>query len=476
MTPSPRAQAVLAAARRGEYAAAFRALLPAHRVRWPRLDSFYDFTGDQDLLAENPRHPRLGAAELKTVLRALDALPAAAARELLSSYAFLCASRYLPAARRAASAHRQGERAQGALLEACALWLQCDAKRSRRWLAPALERAEEAVAALPRRPALLLRCQIFFELERHGEGLADLARILRQDPGDAAARVGRADGLADLGRYPAALRELGRLHRKGPVPWWLFAQRGRLLGLCGRLGAALRELDAALRRRPRHGALLAWRAEVLRKLGRLAGSRRDLDRALALEPDNAFARECRGRLLLTLGQTRAALEDLGRACRLDPARCLAFAWRGEARLRLGLLRGAWRDFERVYPLEPMNFWNSDRAAEGRLPGPQERRDCYRRALDAAVRRVPRDGVAWLLRGRDRAATGQERRALSDLSRAHGLLKEEPAGLRAAALAWRGRAWLRLGRRGRAAADLRTACALQPGAARWSAWLSEALAA
>ena len=336
MTPSPRAQAVLAAARRGEYAAAFRALLPAHRVRWPRLDSFYDFTGDQDLLAENPRHPRLGAAELKTVLRALDALPAAAARELLSSYAFLCASRYLPAARRAASAHRQGERAQGALLEACALWLQCDAKRSRRWLAPALDRAEEAVAALPRRPALLLRCQIFFELERHGEDLADLARILRQDPGDAAARVGRATA-SRPGPLSRRLEGAGAASPQRTGPLVAVRPARPFAGPLRRLGAALRELDAALRRRPRHGALLAWRAEVLRKLGRLAGSRRDLDRALALEPDNAFARECRGRLLLTLGQTRAALEDLGRACRLDPARCLAFAWRGEARLRLGAL-------------------------------------------------------------------------------------------------------------------------------------------
>ena len=86
------------------------------------------------------------------------------------------------------------------------------------------------------------------------------------------------------------------------------------------------------------------------------------------------------------------------------------------------MRGAWRDFERVYPLEPMNFWNSDRAAEAACPAP-ERRDCYRRALDAAVRRPARRWVGSCAGATVRRPV--ERRALSDLSRAHGLLKEPP---------------------------------------------------
>lgn len=449
-------------ASRGEFHSALAVLAPSLRRRLPRLDSFYDFVADQDLLTDNPRHPALTAAEEARARRGLARLKARPLRDALTSYALLCARRYPEAASRAAAARVP-------ILEACALWLQGDARRSRRWLARALDCAELAVALSPSRASWLLRAQIRFEFEDNEKGLADLARILRRDPGDLAVRVGRSEILADLYRYRPAARELRRAARGGPAPWWFYAQRGRLRGMCGLLKPSLRDFDEALRRRPKRGAVRAWRAEVLRKLGRLEDARRDLDLATAHAPRYAFAWECRGRLRLMLGEPAAALRDLERACRLDPTHTLAFAWRGEARLRLGRLAGAWADFERIYPLEPSNVWNADDAAEGRLPARAARLASYWRTLDAAAARG--DAAAYLLRGRARATTGREREAIADLTRARPRL---PPALRGAALAWRGRARMNLGETAVAARDLSAAVALDPGTRRWKAWLGTAL--
>lgn len=424
---------------RGDFGAALGALAPLLRRRLPPLDAFYDFVGDQDLLFDNPGHPALTAAERARAARGLARLPPGPAKDLLTSYSLLCARRYAPAARLAASVHAGDYAAKASLLEACALWLLGDSRRSEQWRARALERADRAVALDPSRTALLLRAQIRMELEDNKGGLADLARILKRDPADLSARIGRVEAWADQYRLGPAEKELERIRKLRAARWWFYAQRGRLRGMCGRLEPALKDFNEAVRRQPRRGALRAWRGEVLRKLGRLSECRADLDRAAVLEPRYAFTWEIRGRLQLMLGRPGPALRDLERACRLDPARTMAFAWRAEARLRLGRLRGAWSDLERVYPLEPLSFWNDDRAAEGRLPGRAERQDSYWRSLDAAVNRARSDGVAWLIRGRAYATAGRGREAVSDLTRAAALLDGASASLRGAAKAWRGRA-------------------------------------
>lgn len=423
----------------GDFHAALAALAPSLRGSLPPLEAFYDFVGDQDLLFDNPGHPSLSKPQTAQAARALRRLKPGPARGLLAAYLLLCGRRYARAARTAASVRGGRHDAPAALLEACALWLLGDSRRSPRWRAQALERADRAVALAPTRRALLLRAQIRMELEDNKGGLADLGRMLRRDPSDLSARIGRVEALADQYLLAPAERELERILRIRPARWWFYAQRGRLRGVCGRLEPALRDFDEAVRRQPRRGAIRAWRGELLRKLGRLSESRAELDRAAALEPRYAFTFESRGRLLLMLGLPRQALADLERACRLDPARTLAFAWRAEARLRLGLLRGAWRDLERVSPMDPLNFWNADGAVDGPLPGREERRASYWRALDAAVRRASGDGTAWLLRGRGLLTAGRGREALSDLARARRLLARAPAPLRDSAREWHARA-------------------------------------
>jgi tetratricopeptide (TPR) repeat protein len=426
-------------AARGDFHAALTALAPSLRRRLPPLEAFYDFVGDQDLLFDNPGHPSLTEAEKKKAERGLRRLKPGPARSLIGAYALLCARRYAEAARAAAAIVDAAHEAHASLLEACALWLLGDSRRSPRWRARALERAERAATLEPSRRALLLRAQIRMELEDNRGGLEDLGLMLRRDPKDLSARIGRVEALADQYLLAPAERELERILKIRPARWWFYAQRGRLRGVCGRLDSALSDFDEAVRRQPRRGAVRAWRGELLRKLGRLGESRAELGRAAALEPRYAFTFECRGRLLLMLGLPRLALADLERACRLDPARTLAFAWRAEARLRLGRLRGAWADLERVHPMDPLNFWNADDAVDGPLPDRARRHASYWRALDAAVSRAAGDGTAWLLRGRGLLTAGRGKEALSDLACARRLLARAPAPLRDSAREWHDRA-------------------------------------
>lgn len=464
------ADRVDSALNRGDFAAALRLVaprLPRGRLA-PRVDSFYTFVGDQDLLPADPRRP-LTREELALARAGLSGLTGPR-RQILSGYALLCARRHRQARRIfAEQARSRPADPLPPLLEACALWLQGDRERVRHYLPQALARAERAVELASSREALLLRAQIRFEHEDNEGGLKDLSRLLRLYPNDVSTRIGRAEIFADLHRYPQALRDLNWVRRRRGSSWWLFAQRGRLRGMCGKPALALKDFDRAICLRERHGALYSWRAEVLRKLGRYALARRDAGLAVSLEPGYAFGWEISGRLKLMTGEARGAFKDLDSACRLDRAHSLAFAWRAEAAWKLGRWRTAWEDFERIYPLNPLNTWNASGLREGQIPSRASRVLAFENDLDLAVARSADEAVVWILRGRLRILRGLVAPGLADLARALDL-----SGPPGAALGWRGWARLREGDPRGAESDLREAVRQAPGNPRWRAWRGSAL--
>lgn len=464
-------QRALSLARNGRYAASLGLLAPdlARRLA-PGLGRFYDFSGDQDLISDNPRHPNLTPQEWKRLRRKLRLLPESPEKNCLLAFAGLCARRYAQTSHILRRLRRRyPSRPDLALLEAACLWLLGDKERSRRHLPQALAAAQQAAAQRPCREVLLLRAQILFEFEDKKGGLRDLERILRADPKDVSARLGKVEGLADSFLYGPALKEIGKLLSLRPKSWWRLAQRGRVRGMCGRLRQALDDFDEAIRRRPGHGALYAWRAEVRRKLGRLQQARQDLEAAVRLAPRYAFGWELSGRLKLLAGEPRQALKDLQKACHLDRGRLLCFAWRGEAQFKLGRLRRAWADFERIFPLHPMSTWNPPESTAGSPTPSRHRQEALWREIDELVRKRSTESAAWLLRGGLKSAAGLESEGLRDLTKALALCPFQSNRLRAAALGWRGRAIYKLGAYARACANLAQAVKLQPRRPLWRAW-------
>jgi tetratricopeptide (TPR) repeat protein len=467
---------VLSLARRGRYPAALSRLDPKLSGRLPPdIASFYAFSGDQDLISENPRHPALTPREFGRLEHKIGRLPPSLEKECLTAYARICAHRYAQARKKLSvlgSRHPADPRL--ALLEGLCLWLLGDKERTRRHLPKALAAADRAVFLRPSRQTLLLRAQVRFEFEDKNSGLRDLEKILKLHPNDLSALLGRVEGLADSFRYRPALKAIDQVLALRPGRWWALAQRGRLKGMCGRLPQAVRDFDEAIRRRPDRGALYAWRAEVLRQLGRYADARLDLDKALSRDASYAFGWELSGRLRLMMGQPQSALPELERACRLDPGRLLCFAWRAEARLKLGRLRQAWDDLERVYPLHPLQTWNTGQAREGAPCSRGQRQASLWKNLDDLIRRFPGESAAWLLRGRLKSAAGREMESLADLTRALQLCPSGEAWPRPAILGWRGRTMLQLGACEKALPDLAAAAALDPRSPRWGAWHGIAL--
>lgn len=448
--------------------AALRRLVPGLPRALPaRIDDFVRFTPDQDLSTRRPWRRALGFQDLTRIRGELSRkLPEGVERDLLEAYAEIGAGLYAEAAERLSRrAVLAPSDARLALLEALALWLLGDERRTPRFLPRAFARVEAAVAADPSDAALRLDAQVRLEFEDTEGALADLGTLLRRRPRDLSALLGRAEAFADDMRLAEALSDLATAG-EGRPSWWLSAQRGRVHGVCGRPAEALADLDAAIRRRPGHGPLLCWRAEVLRRLGRLVEARRDLDRAIELGPEYPLSWETRGRLSLIEGGPEAALRDLDEACRLDAAHSLSFAWRAEARIRLGRLEQALEDAERVYPLELRRSWNGPAGADGRM-----REDLFWREVDALPERYPERAAAWLLRGLSSAPTERWKEGLADLSRAAAL--DESA--RPAALAWRGYCALLAGAARAAERDLAESCRLAPSV-RWTAWHGQALAA
>jgi tetratricopeptide (TPR) repeat protein len=80
----------------------------------------------------------------------------------------------------------------------------------------------------------------------------------------------------------------------------------------------------------------------------------------------------------------------------------------------------------------------------------------------------------MLRGRAFVSAGRTTEAQSDLTRALRRLDSRQASLKAAALAWRGRARMSYGDTDKALTDLRAAARLAPGMTRWQAWLGTVL--
>ncbi len=438
---------------------------PFARGLWPsRLTELYDFVGEQDLIGCRVRRHVLAPGSHRRVRSALGKVAPGPRREWLLGYAALCAGRYALALKHLAGAQVLP---RARLLKAAAYWLRGDRERSRRWLPQALAAADAAVGACgPTREALLLRAQIRFEFEDNAGGLADLGKILRADPMDLRARIGRAEVLGDLYDYAGACREMAKVLAARPGAWWALAQRGRLRGMCGKPEGALRDLGAAIARRPACGALYSWRAEVLRRVGRHGEALADCSEAIRRDPGYAFSWELRGRLRLARGEPRPALGDLSRACLLDPSHQMAFAWRAQARLELGLSKGAWEDLDRVFPMDPGGFWIAT--------GP-DRQGALRQDIEAALARRPRDPWARLLRGRWHALAGRWAGALGDLTSGVRLAEGRDPKASAAGRRWRGWVLGRLGRGWAAEAELGLAAKLDARDRQARCWRAQVLA-
>ncbi len=298
--------------------------------------------------------------------------------------------------------------------------------------------------------------------------------------------VARANLFSQLNRYADALADWSYALNLEPHNPILLAGRARTLTNQGQFIPALKAYTQALELSPEQAGFYFERAEVLVELMRTRQAIDDLNRAIELSPEKGHYYLLRGTLLKG-EEPDLALEDLSHALRLRPD--LAQAWRERALLLLNHqdLAGALNDYRQAVGLEPNEVGHLDCAAvaealgktemalrhlnqaliinsqsvEARLDRAQlllrqEQWAAAKADLDLALELDPHPIIPWLLRAEACFQLGLWTAAASDASRA--LVRDSSVAL---AYYFRGMSYYKMKTFEQAEADLKRYLSLNP---------------
>jgi len=212
-------------------------------------------------------------------------------------------------------------------------------------------------------------------VDPHAEAAETATERLRRLAGDAAARGRRAEAEELYGQ----LLELEPTHLEGRI------ELARLHEGHGDTDEAYRQLSEAVRLHPDHADPLVARGAFLARLKRHPEAEADLHRAIRLTPDVADPHFELGFALWRKGLAVEAAECLRRAAALAPGRADAEHYLGESLHQIGDDVGALVALERAAALDggnPKPLQLMGRVLD-RLGRPEEAREMYRRAREAA---------------------------------------------------------------------------------------------
>jgi tetratricopeptide (TPR) repeat protein len=214
-------------------------------------------------------------------------------------------------------------------------------------------------------------------VDPHAEATETRAERLLRLARDAVRQNRRSDALEAFGE----LLELDSGHVEGRI------ELARLYEHEGDLDEALRHLDEAVRLCPERPAPLIARGAFLARLKRHPEAEADLHRATRLSPELADGYFELGFALWRKGLAAEAADHLRRAALLAPDRADAEYYLGESLHQVGDDAGALAALERAAALDagnPKPLQLMGRVLD-RLGRPDEAREMYRRAREAAPR-------------------------------------------------------------------------------------------
>lgn len=290
------------------------------------------------------------------------------------------------------------------------------------------------------------------EKQMDGLLLADYDRALSANPDDAAARLGRANLLAQAGdeRALADYAESVRLRPDDPA---VLRRRAQFYLGRGDLDEALADLGHAVELAPDAAENWSLRAGAHARRGDHAAAAADYGEAIRLAPKDESAWFGRANAHYCNRDYEAAIADYTAVLRLDPKHVWAYGNRGKARALCGEHDKAVADFTQLLRIDPENaraWW--DRALSLWELG---RRDEALADYDRAAERGP-CAALFNDRGLARAARGEHEQAVAEFTRAHEL---EPESCHP--LMYRGNSYSDMGELEKALADLDEAARLGP---------------
>jgi tetratricopeptide (TPR) repeat protein len=180
----------------------------------------------------------------------------------------------------------------------------------------------KAIMAAPKTahgPILASRSEVFLELQRWEEALADLDQALSQGPPSAALWNNRGLAQGALKRFDEALESYARAALLSPGSGEIYNNRGDALRELRRFDQALVSFERALTLNPADWRALNNRATTLSQMGRFEDAIACYSQALAVNPDIPASLYARGNLYWSKKAMLApALADLDRLAAVAP--------------------------------------------------------------------------------------------------------------------------------------------------------------
>jgi tetratricopeptide (TPR) repeat protein len=228
------------------------------------------------------------------------------------------------------------------------------------------------------------RARLQVAMHRPAEAIADLTRLLQQQPGDSSAYFDRAVLHQRLGRYEDALRDYDAAIQWSPPYPASYLNRARCLVTLGRQDDALADFDRVLVLSPSHSGALFDRARLRFNQGHLDAARTDAETGLRFSPANARLLCLYGLLDLKDKRLDRAYESFTKAIQAEPSSADAWANRATVLFRQGELDSAIADLTHALGLGESAdaFYNRGRIFEAQGKWTEAIQD-YSRALGLA---------------------------------------------------------------------------------------------
>jgi tetratricopeptide (TPR) repeat protein len=167
---------------------------------------------------------------------------------------------------------------------------------------------------------------------------------------DAVAALG--DIALEEGQDEKAGEHFERVLRIDPENLVALLGKGAILARRREYASAIEPLSRAIGVQPDYPFSYIDRARARRSLGDLAGAIQDLSSAVRLDPSYPWTYIDRGKLYLSSGRSSEALEDFSMAIGLDDSQFEPFALRAELLYRAGRDDPALADYEKLVSLRP----------------------------------------------------------------------------------------------------------------------------
>lgn len=279
-------------------------------------------------------------------------------------------------------------------------------------------------------------------------------QILKTEPGNARAMVGRAASWKILGRLSSAIRDCEAAIQNDPNLGQARYFRGILYSAASDPEGELEAYSHALRIDPTDVESRLFRAMVLHRMGDSLAALDEYNAAVAIASHSAHAFNCRGMHYQAIGFADRAIDDYTESIRIEPRYGHAYVNRGNVYRDQGKVAMALKDYSeaiRVNPRCMMAYFN--RSSLYLISNE------YAKALqdaDKAVALDPKYSEAYHNRGLARLWLGQFDGAVADCDQA---IRFMPTNANAYSI--RGRAQIARGQYRNAAADFRLAVAMDP---------------